>query len=78
MKPIPIPAPRPDPGAAPAPENRPCRQRPAGPARRRTAETWRIRKARHGTLLHRGDGAARAMGLTQKREEFEMACAPCT
>jgi hypothetical protein len=77
MKLIPIPAPRLDPGAAPSPENRPCLQRPAGLARRRTAETWRVRTPRRGTLLHRGDGAARAMGLTQKREEFEMAYAPC-
>jgi hypothetical protein len=64
-------------GPEPWPEIRPCLQRPEGPARRRAAETWRIGQPRHGTLLHRGDGAARAMGLTQKREEFEMACAPC-
>jgi hypothetical protein len=63
-------------GTAPSPENRPCLQRPAGFARRRTAETWRTRRPRHSILLHCRDGAARAMGLTQKREEFEMAFAP--
>jgi hypothetical protein len=63
-------------GPAPLPENRPCLQRPAGSARRRTAETWQRRQPWPSALLHCRDGAARPMGLTQNREEFEKVLAP--